>query len=114
MSLGLELYQNQLPREEIIAPFVEVFNQQANKNKNQFSITDALDAMFPEQKRQDKDLARIKEAFGELAKEFNEVELKEVATDVDFLVATWLDDFEKTLFDGQTLREVLHEKGGIL
>ena len=114
MSLGLELYHNQLPREQFIAPFIQIFDQQASKFKSQLSITETLDGMFPEQKRQDKDIARVKEALGDLSKEFNEVELKEIATDIDFLVATWLDDFEKTLFDGQTLREVLHEKGGIL
>ena len=114
MSLGLELYQQQLPREQFIAPFVQVFDQQANKLKSQLSVTEVLDTMFPEQKRQGKDLARVKEALGDLAKEFSEAQLKEIATDVDFLVATWLDDFERTLFDGQTLREVLHEKGGML
>ena len=114
MSFGFELYQNQIQREQFIAPFIQVFDQQASKFKSQLSISESLDAMFPEQKRQDKDLAQIKESLGELSKDLNNSELKAIATDIDYLVATWLDDFERTIFDGQTLREVLHEKGGIL
>jgi len=51
--------------------------------------------------------------LGELAKEFTELELKEIVTDVDFIVESWLDDFERDLFKGKTMKELLHEKGGL-
>jgi hypothetical protein len=113
MSLELIHIQQAFARQEIVAPFVQVFDQSALKFKQNLTITESLDVMFPEQKRQDKDLLKAKEALGELAKEFTEVELKEVITDVDFIVESWLDDFERELFKGKTMQELLHEKGGI-
>ncbi len=112
MSLGIDIYQEQ--RELLIAPFIQVFDQSASKFKSQFNINETLDVMFPDQKRQDKDLAKVKEALGELFKEFTVAELKAITTDIDFLVTTWLDDFERSIFDNQTLAEALHERGGVL
>ena len=113
MSLELAHIKQQYTRQEVVIPFVQVFDQSALKFKQNLTITESLDVMFPEQKRQDKDVLKAKEALGELAKEFTELELKEVITDVDFMVESWLDDFERELFKGKTMQELLHEKGGI-
>lgn len=40
-------------------------------------------------------------------------QLKTIDAEIKFLVSSWLDDYEKTLFHGNTLQEVLHEKGGV-
>ncbi len=114
MSFAVTPYQQSYNREELIRPFIQSFDESASKLKSQFSLTQSLDLMFPEQKRQDRDIAKAKEALGELAKEFSDTELKEIVTDIDYLVTHWLDDFERTLFDGLTLRELIHEKGGLL
>jgi len=113
MSLEIAHLQPAYTRQEIVAPFVQVFDQSALKFKQNLTITESLDVMFPEQKRQDKDLFKAKEALGELAKQFSEVELKEIITDVDFIVESWLDYFERDLFKGKTMKELLHEKGGL-
>ena len=78
MSMSLELahIQQAFARQEIVIPFVQVFDQSALKFKQNLTITESLDVMFPEQKRQDKDVLKAKEALGELAKEFTELELK--------------------------------------
>lgn len=101
-------------RDQFLKPFYQEFNQSASKLKSQFSVSETLDLMFPEQKRQDRDLAKAKEALGELASEFTDAQIREIVTDIDYLVTSWLDDFERSIFDGQTLRELLHEKGGLL
>lgn len=82
--------------------------------KAQFSLSQSLDVMFPEQKRQDKELSKVREALGELASQFSDAEIREIIADMDYLVTQWLDDFERTLFDGQALKELIHEKGGLL
>lgn len=113
MSLEFAHIQQAYTRQEILAPFVQVFDQSALKFKQNLTISESLDVMFPEQKRQDKDVIKAKEALGELSKQFSEVELKEVITDIDFIVESWLDDFERDLFKGKTMKELLHEKGGL-
>lgn len=70
-----------------------------------------LDRMFPEQEREEKDLKLAKNALGLLAFELTPEELKATILEVEFLTETWLDDFERSIFKGLTLRELLHEKG---
>lgn len=113
MSLELLHIQQAFTRQEIARPFIQVFDQSALKLKQNLTLSESLDVMFPEQKHQDKDLVKAKECLGKLAEAFTELQLKEIITDTDFLVEHWLDDFERELFSGQTLKELLHEKGGL-
>lgn len=113
MSLELEQFQQVFTREEVIKPFVQIFDKSANNFKKNLSIIESLDIMFPEQKRSDKDLVDTKEVLGKLAELFTDMQLKEIITDVDFLVENWLDEFERGIFEGKTLKELLHEKGGL-
>ena len=71
----------------------------------------SLDELFPEQEYEEKAVKRAKEILGLLSDEFTAEQLKDVVAEVQFLVSTWLDDFEKNIFDGLTLQELLHEKG---
>ncbi|KKP87931.1 MAG: hypothetical protein UR93_C0027G0008, partial [Berkelbacteria bacterium GW2011_GWA2_35_9] len=38
-------------------------------------------------------------------------ELNDVITEVEYLTESWLDEYERNIFDGLTLQELLHEKG---
>ncbi|MDD3002475.1 MAG: hypothetical protein PHS06_01235 [Candidatus Shapirobacteria bacterium] len=113
MSLELEQFQQEFTKEGFIKPFAQVFDKSAYNFKKNSSIIESLDVIFPEQKRQDKDLVNTKEVLGELSKSFTDLQLKELITDIDFLVENWLDQFEKGIFEGKTLKELLHEKGGL-
>ena len=113
MNIGLEQYKQALDKEKFIKPFVQIFDQSANKFKNNFTISESLDAMFPEQKRQDKNLIKAKEALGNLSELFTDLQINEIVTDVDCLVENWLNQFERSIFEGKTLKEVFHEKGGL-
>lgn len=98
---------------EVIKPFVQVFNQPTQNHNKEVSISESLDVMFPEQKRQDREIAKTKEILGKLADLFTTSQLKEIVTDIDFLVESWLDEFERKKFGGKILKELLHEKGGL-
>jgi hypothetical protein len=113
MSLELGQFQQVFNREEVIKPFVQIFDKSANNFKKNCSITESLDIMFPEQKRQDKDLVNTKEVLGKLSELFTDLQLKEIITDIDILVENWLNQFEQGIFEGKTLQELLHEKGGL-
>lgn len=102
-----------------ITPLKEILNstpspsQKPPTDSDSKSISESLDAIFPEQKFQDKQIQKAKETLGKLTKEFTESQLKDVVTEIQFLADCWLDDFERKTFGGLTLQELLHEKGGI-
>lgn len=113
--------QHQITREEILLPLANVletttpnFTHSSLKPlQANIAVTQSLNELFPEQEIADKNLKKAKEILGDLAKNFSDSELKDVVAQVEYLVESWLDDFERDIFDGQTLRELLHERGGV-
>lgn len=83
-----------------------------NSQKPIRSLKESLDNIFPEQEY-DKKLQKAKEVLGNLSKDLSTQQLRDVVTEIQYLVNTWLDDFEREIFKGQTLKELLHEKGGL-
>ena len=75
------------------------------------SVFQTLDQLFPEQKRFDKDIKTAKQILGIVAWELSPEQLKDVSTETMFLCESWLDDYERSIFKGKTLKELLHEKG---
>jgi hypothetical protein len=86
--------------------------QEVSLRERTASVVQTLDEMFPEQERYGKEIKVAKQILGEVADEFTPEELKNVVVEIQFLCESWLDDFERTVFDGQTLKELLHDKGG--
>lgn len=76
-------------------------------NKNQDILYDTLSEIFPENTQEQKIVqARIQL---QLSKEvFPDERLEHLLTDFDFLANHLLDTFERQLFDGKTLSEILH------
>ncbi len=82
----------------------------SNKNPNE-SVSDSLDRLFPEQEREEKTIKHAKVILGTLASQYSPPEFKNMITEVQYLAESWLDDFEREIFNGKTLKELLHEKG---
>ncbi len=119
LQIGLFEDKSQVKKvteEQSITPLVEVLNNsapvtiQAPKEIPQ-TIQNSLDNLFPEQKYEDKDIQKAKQILGKIAEQLNGDQIRDVVTEVNYLVNAWLDDYEKDIFDGQTLMELLHEKG---
>lgn len=107
--------------EKLIPPLVKILEgtnpatkpqQSYKENENQF-LKRSLDSLFPEQQYKDKDIQKANEILGKTSEVIGEDCMKDVLTEIQFLASTWLDNFERELFDGRTLQELLHEKGGI-
>lgn len=77
------------------------------------SATSSIQELFLEQEYEEKNIQKAKQILGELANNFSQSELRDVVAQVEYLAESWLDDFERDIFEGKTLKEVLHEKGGI-
>jgi hypothetical protein len=76
------------------------------------SSAQSIQDLFPEQEYEEKSIQLAKKALGALSAEFSSEQLKIVITEVEFLTESWLDEFERRIFKGLTLQELLHEKGG--
>ncbi|MBI3485655.1 hypothetical protein HY025_01780 [Candidatus Daviesbacteria bacterium] len=106
---------------QFIPPLIEILEEVTPKSINiqpqiqetSKSLKESLDNLFPEQKYEEKNLQRTKEILGELANDFSSEQLKDAITEVQYLAESWLDDFEREVFGGLTLKELLHEKGGL-
>ncbi len=105
--------------EKIITPLVQVLDQVTPNTathkqlENSQSFTQSLNDLFPEQAYQEKDIQKAKEILGQLIKEFTSEQLKGAIIEIEYLAQSWLDDLERDIFKGLTLKEVLHEKGGL-
>lgn len=111
MSLELAHIQQQYTRQEFVQPYLQPVTQSTFKYSETPTISQSLEAIFPEQKQADKRIKLAKDALGSLASQFTETELSDVITEVEYLTESWLDEYERNIFDGLTLQELLHEKG---
>lgn len=64
-----------------------------------------FDNLFLERTEQTK-TAKARQILGENSKNITDEELEAFTTKLDYLTNSWLDSFEKQLFDGKTLREL--------
>lgn len=73
----------------------------------QKSLEESLNTLFPTYKEETK-LQKAKRVLGgEIASEVTDEQLEIFLTEVQFLLDGWLDSFEKTIFDGLTLKQIL-------
>lgn len=73
----------------------------------QKSVEESLNALFPTHKVETK-LQKARLVLGkEIASEVTDQQLEIFLTEVQFLLDSWLDSFEKQMFDGLTLKQIL-------
>ncbi len=87
---------------------------QAQERKESYSnpqktLENALNAIFPQQIEENKALS-TRRILSETAKSFSDEQIECLVTDFQFLINTWLDEFESHVFEGKTLKELLGEK----
>lgn len=73
------------------------------------NLDNALNQIFPQQK-EETNLSRTRRTLGEVGQQLSEDELKTIVTDFQFLIDTWLDAYEKEVFGGITLHNLLKGK----
>ncbi len=73
------------------------------------SIENVIEKIIPKQSEENK-FSKIRQALGETAKSLSTEQIETIASEFQFLIDTWLDEYEQDLFKGLTLKEVLSEK----
>ncbi|MBI3485735.1 hypothetical protein HY025_02210 [Candidatus Daviesbacteria bacterium] len=53
----------------------------------------------------EKELAEAREILGERAKDMTEEQLKEQIASMKYLIDSWMDEYERSIFDGKTLNK---------
>jgi len=108
-----------LKTETILQPVTQVFEDITSApndrklNNISSSTSRSIQEIFPEQEYDDKNIQKAKAILGDLANSFSKDDLRDVVAQVEYLAESWLDDFERDVFNGKTLNELLHDRGGI-
>ena len=87
---------------------METLRPQSIQFNPQQSIETAINNIFPLASEENKTL-RMRKALGETAKTLPDEQIETITTEFQFLIDSWMDDFEKEVFSGQTLKEVLND-----
>ena len=75
----------------------------------QTNLENVLNSMFPSQ-QEENNITRARNHLGESARAFSDERIQTIAAEFQFLIDTWLDEYEREVFKGMTLKEVLNEK----
>lgn len=75
-------------------------------NSNHFvNFEQTLNTLLPETPEQTK-LARARQILGENLEAISDEQLETFIAQIEYLMNSWMDSYEKELFDGKTLREI--------
>lgn len=55
----------------------------------------------------EKELAEAREILGDKAKDLTEEQLRDQVASIKYLTETWMDEYERSIFEGKTLNEKL-------
>ncbi len=106
--LGQEL----LPQKAETTSSIEVTTESENFSSykqpiNPYSSVEAaINNIFPQQQDETK-VSRLKKILGKSGEQLSDDQIQTLATDFEFLIESWLDSFEKQIFQGMTLEDML-------
>lgn len=90
-------------------PGIKENNAASTLYNPQKSLEVGLNALIPTYEEENK-LQKARRVLGEISLEVTDEQLEVFITGIQFLLDTWLDSFERKMFDGLTLKQIL--KGG--
>lgn len=67
-------------------------------------ISKTLDEMLPEQINEDKTVQKAREILGN---EYSSEQTRNIIASFEYLIENWLENYEKTIFNKKTLKELL-------
>ena len=82
-------------------------NLPSSSQPNSQGTYDQINELFSNQDEQEKTILEAREILGDSAKDLADNQVYDLVTEVQFLVDSWLEDFERDVFDGKTLDEIV-------
>ncbi len=86
----------------------ELSEQSYKPTSLQAPIEQALNSFLPDQSEENK-VARMRKHLGKTAETLSNPQVETIITEFQFLIDTWMDEYEREVFNGLTLKEVLNE-----
>ncbi len=77
---------------------------------NPFSVLDSSFNRIFTKNPEEKMVLKMRRMLGETANKLTDEKVECLATEFQFLINAWLDEYERDVFEGMTLKEVLNEK----
>lgn len=93
----------------ISIPNVETQHLQTHRTKPLEPSGKSLQGIFP-QNREENVVTKTRHILGEKAKTLSDEQIQYAVTEFQYLINAWLDEFEKDVFNGITLKELLNDK----
>ncbi|OQB06060.1 MAG: hypothetical protein BWY19_00480 [bacterium ADurb.Bin212] len=109
-SLQIELFKERnrsLPAQEKAIIPLDLHQDTIVSSRQHHSLENALDTIFVEPKEETR-LARARRILGNIATEMNDDELISSLAQFQHLLESWFDDYEKLIFKGKTLNQILN------
>lgn len=100
------LYNHSFQNQAQIQP--DIVHSNNNTSLKQNASFALLNQLFPEQKREDKIVKQTRAILGSLISKFSTDELQEIIILFQYLSESWLNMYERDLFNGKTLQELLN------
>ena len=70
-------------------------------------IYDQINSHFTEQNHQQKIIEEARDLLGEQAQPLTDEQIYDLVNEIQYLVDTWLEEYEKKTFEGKTLKELV-------
>lgn len=81
-----------------------------NRIKELQSLNSLLTTLYPENRPEDKEILTVKKILGEKGSAMSYEEIKDLIAKVQYLIDSMLNQFERKLYKGKTLQELLSSK----
>ena len=85
---------------------IDILNSTLRENTHVDDFNRSLNTILPQASEQTT-TQKTRQILGEVANELSDEQLETYTVQFEYLVGCWLDVFEKNLFDGKTLKELL-------
>lgn len=106
-TLELPLYTTADPTLKKVPEFPKEAPKPVSIPTSHKSLEDAIKSVIPDQAEENKVL-RMRKHLGKTAESLSDAQVETIMTEFQFLIDTWLDEYEKDVFNGRTLKEVLN------
>src|SRR5579872_4281884 len=103
LSIDNALYTSTVEVLKEVTPVSKPNNKQREVSQ---SLSESLSDLFPEQQYEEKTIQKAKQILNELADQLSPEELKCATAEIQYLAESWLNDFERQIFNGLTLKEL--------
>ena len=106
-EIGKEYLKNEINQPQDNPPVTSSEQALSNFQSDKQGVYDQLTQFFNEQDHQRKTIEEAREILGESASSLSDEQVFDLVNEIQYLADTWLEEYEKKVFNGKTLNELL-------